>query len=179
MRGGRGGRNGRGGRGNKDGRGGRTPRDSGSLPELKTAGTVIQGPVTPSEIVCWRCKKKGHRASVCTVKSVHFTDAIDEDEAIFYSSVETCSREMEVKLEDNVSNVFLANVTNDQDTIILLDTQSSILIFRNRSIVSNMHTADNLIIVQGITGDRVGVHMEATVTDIGLNVTSVHTCQRI
>lgn len=129
---------------------------------------MVQGPVTPSEIVCWRCKKKGHRASVCTVKSVHFTDAIDEDEAIFSSSVETCSREMEVKLEDNVSNVFLSNVTNDQDTTILLDMQSSIHIFRNRSIVSNMRTADNLIIVQGITGDRVRVHTEATVTDIGL-----------
>ena len=168
ARGGRGGRNGRGGRGNRDGRGGRTPRDSGSPSELKTAGTMVQGPVTSNEIVCWNCHKKGHRASACTVKSVHFTDAIDEDETIFYSSVETCSRDMEITLEGRVSNVFLSNVTKDQDTTILLDTQSSIHIFRNRSIVSEMHTADNLIIVQGITGDRVKVHMAATVTDIGL-----------
>ena len=165
--GGRGGRNGRGGRGNRDGRG-RPPRDSGSISELKTAGTTAQGPMNPDEIICWSCKERGHRASACPVKRVNFTDAINEDELIFYSSIETCSHGTESKLEDCVSNVFLSNVTNDHDTTILLDTQSSIHVFRNRTILSDVHTADNLIIVQGITGDRVRVHMAATVTDIGL-----------
>lgn len=165
--GGRGGRHGRGGRGNRDGRD-RPPRDSGSIPGVKTAGTTAQGPINPAEIICLSCKERGHRASACPVKRVKFTGAIDEDELIFYSSVETCSPGMEAKLEDRVSNVFLSNVTNDHDTTILLDTQSSIHIFRNRTILSDVHTAGNLIIVQGITGDRVRVHMAATVTDIGL-----------
>ena len=71
---GRGGRSGRGRSGR--GRGGRG-RGRGAQEKPPTDDTKTEGKsppsITPEDIVCWTCGKKGHRSSNCPVKHVHFT----------------------------------------------------------------------------------------------------------
>ena len=152
---GRGGRTGRGGRG---GRGrGRAPQEEKGPAEAKTSKnppSPPSGPITPSEIICWTCGKKGHRSTSCSTKRVNFTN-VDEDVTIYFTTYDC-------------SPVLLTKIPEEPDTIILLDTQASIHLLHDPSVVTDIHTSATPITVQGITGERMRVTMEATIKDIGL-----------
>jgi hypothetical protein len=66
-----------------------------------------------------------------------------------------------------MDTIFLSKA-QDRDAIILLDTQASIHIFHDPSIVTDVRSSDSPVTVQGITGDRVRVTMEGTIQEIGL-----------
>ena len=166
---GRGGRSGRG----RGGRGGRA-RGRGAPETLLEgkggsslkASSVVSDATATADIECWTCHQKGHRSSTCPLKRVHFA-GLEEDETVFYTSIEThrCTS----STTDAASDVFLATVApKNDDTTILLDTQSSIHIIRSPSIALNIHDTHFPVTIQGITGDRVKISQEATIKDIGV-----------
>ena len=163
---GRGGRSG-GGRGGRGGRG----RGRGAPETLLEGkeGSILKGPsnaaatAATAEIECWTCHQKGHLSSTCPLKRVHFA-ALEEDETVFYTSVETLHSTSSTT--DTTRNVFLATAVPKDDTKILLDTQSSIHIIRSPTMAVNIHDTSFPVTIQGITGDRVRIRQEATIKDI-------------
>ena len=153
---GRGGRSGRG----RSGRG----RGRGASEKLPTEGTETEGKgppsITPDNIVCWTCGKKGHRSNKCPVKQVHFA-GLAEDEIIYYSAVQSIAT-------DVVSHVLLSAATREDDTVILLDTQSGIHLLQGPAIAIDIQNSQSPVTIQGITGNRVRITEEATIKDIGI-----------
>ena len=160
-----GGRSGRG-RGRGRGRGG---RGRGAPDKLfsETAETEGKGPsastasITPDEILCWACGKKGHRSSNCPVKKVSFA-GLEVDETVYYSSVQV------LQSTEAVNYVFHAAASAEHDSLILLDTQSSIHLLHSPAIAINIQDTESPVTVQGITGNRVRITQEATIKDIGI-----------
>ena len=169
------GRSGRGGRGGRVNRGGRTgrghyrpPNDSKPQEEPREAGIAREKSSNPADIICWTCHMKGHRSSACPTKKVHFAATTDDDHTMYFTAVKDFDRTKHDDAQcDQMDTIFLSKA-QDRDAIILLDTQASIHIFHDPSIVTDVRSSDSPVTVQGITGDRVRVTMEGTIQEIGL-----------
>ena len=171
---GRGGRGGKG-RGRGRGRGGFAP-----VPSTGGLGPPPE-PIKPSDIICWTCGKKGHRSTNCPNKQttstplkVHFSDSV-EDAQIYLTSVETFHPSNEESLPNteatkNPAITVLLSATDDlHQTIIMLDTQSSVHLISNKELMADVTTAMTPIVVQGITGDKLPVTLEGCIRDIGIS----------
>ena len=171
-----------GGRGRGRGRGGRGPRGGGrgrgrsSHEEKETVGKSSTTPAIKStapnldHIVCWNCGIKGHRSSTCTIKKVNFSSA--DDELIYLAASvpdwRTPCPDNACDDDQHRESIFFSTVSGNQDTMLLLDTQASIHIFRNPAITTDIETTSTPVTIQGITGDRVRVTQEGTIHDVGI-----------
>ena len=134
------GRGGRDGRGNRGGRGGgRSGRGRGR--GRTTSDSTISPPhaspsesITPYDIICWTCNKKGHRSSQCPDrsdkdKSVHFTE---EDSHVFLTHISDFEPQsddyypQEPEPDQHLTAVHLSATGNTSSTTLNLDTQSSV-----------------------------------------------------
>lgn len=156
-------------RGGRTGRGhSRPPNDSKPQEEPREAGIAREKSSNPADIICWTCHMKGHRSSACPTKKVHFAATTDDDHTIYFTAVKDFDRTKHDDAQyDQMDTIFLSKA-QDRDAIVLLDTQASIHIFHDPSIVTNVRSSDSPVTVQGITGDRVRVTMEGTIQEIGL-----------
>ena len=175
YRGGRGGRSHIGGRG----RGGRMQNDR---EPSTTYLSVLNKPfvttsLAPRDIVCWTCGKKGHRSSNCPTgnspKMINLASATEE--TIFLSAISKFNPRDDDCVPDTISVTTpvesISVITTGQvwsDTVIMLDTQASVHIISSPTIASDIIDAKVPVIIQGITGDRLRVSKEATITDMGL-----------
>ena len=146
------------------GRGGRGRYQS--APEKPpTADTETEGKGPPSitldNIVCWACGKKGHRSNKCPIEQVHFA-GLAEDEIIYYSAVQS------ITSGDTVSHVLFSAATREDDTVILLDTQSGIHLLHSPALAIDIQDSLSPVTIQGITGNRVRIIEKATIKDIGI-----------
>ena len=136
-------------------------------PNLKLPYT----PHPPREIVCFNCNEAGHRSTVCPHPHnphnarVHFTDSTDVQ--IFLSSV----TQFDPALEDDFpqSSVYLSKTSLSSPTTLLLDTQASIHIVCNPDLLPSIQESVDPIFVQGITRDRIRVHQEGILHDLGVS----------
>ena len=162
---GRGRGGGRSGRGR--GRGGRG-RGRGAPDKLFSETAEVEGKgasassasITPENIVCWTCNKKGHRSTNCPVKRVSF--ALAEDETVYYSAVQV------LEPIEGINHILHTAASPELDSLILLDTQSSIHLLHSPAIAMNIQDTASPVTVQGITGNRVRITQEATIKDIGI-----------
>lgn len=150
-----------------------TPPSSATMPHqrpptvhVKTAGQVRPPHAPPTrDIICYNCGEAGHRSTVCPHQaSVLYTDSSDVQ--IFLSSV----TEFDPSTEDDFpdSPIYLSRVSITSPTTLLLDTQASIHIVCNPELLTSIKPAEVPIFVQGITRDRIKVHEEGILYDLGV-----------
>jgi Zinc knuckle len=166
---GRGSRATRGGRGGR-GRGRFSNEEKGHLDDIKTTATA--SPITPDNIICWTCGKKGHRSNICPIKRVHFA-AAEDDETIFLTRTvpDNCTPPLKNSSHDlgeRTTSVFLSNVSGCEDTVLMLDTQSGIHLIRNPGILTTIMPSQFPITVQGITKDKVKIKDEGIIQGINI-----------
>ena len=169
--GGRGrGRGGRGHRGGGRGRGRSSHERKETVGKSSTAPPVKFTTPTLDHIECWNCGIKGHRSSTCPIKKVNF--ASTDDEIIYLAASvpdwRTSCPDDECDYIQHREGVYFSTVSGNQDTMLLLDTQASIHIFRNSAITTDVQTTPTPVTTQGITGDRVRVTEEGIIHDVGI-----------
>ena len=168
------GRGGRGGRGGRFGRGGRGGGGHGK--GYSSPAATPSEPYDPkvADITCLTRGKKGHRSYTCSnAKLVHFASSVEKTQ-ISLSTIETFHPAQDQYsgkvIPDNkeITSVLLSTANDLHNTIVMLDTQSSIHLVSNSALLTDITDSTSLVTVQGITGDKVGVTLEIYIKDIGV-----------
>lgn len=95
------------------------------------------------------------------MKQAHFA-GLAEDEIIYYSAVKL------ITSGDTVSHVLLSAATREDDTVILLDTQSGIHLLHSPALAIDIQDSLSPVTIQEITGNRFRIAEEATMQDIDI-----------
>ena len=172
-RGGRGGRSdrgggrggggvGRGGRGGGRGGRGRGRYQSEGTP---TASTHTSQSITPGTITCWTCGKSGHIASSCPDKTINYTR--NTEETIFLATIRDFHPGDEDSRPADETAVFHTTHSTSYGTL-MLDSQSSVHITRDKDLLEEIHDSARPIMIQGITRDKIRVTEEGTIRTLGI-----------
>ena len=126
--------------------------------------------ITPREITCWECGKKGHKKSECSMKRAYFIEEV-KPETAFYTTVERFSSQEEdigptVIAEERI----LIASKCESPTTLLLDTQASVHIISNAALLEEIFTTSSPINIQGITKNVTHVTLMGTLKCIGIQV---------
>ena len=109
-------------------------------------------PQPARDIICYNCGEAGHRSTVCPhQKNVHYTDSSEVQ--IFLSTVMHFDPSIEDDCPDNV--IYLSKASETSPTTLLLNTQASIHIVCNPTLLTSLMKSETPIYVQGITKDRI------------------------
>ena len=116
-----------------------------------------------------------------------------EETQIFLSNIETFhpaqDQYPDKVIPDNkeITSVLLSTANDLPNTIVMLDTQSSIHLVSNSALLTDITDSTSPVTIQGITGDKVRVTLEGYIKDIGVtayfgphmaaNILSYHSLQ--
>jgi hypothetical protein len=122
---------------------------------------------TPKDIVCYTCgEEPGHRSNVCrNTKSVSCMST--HDVSLFISEI----HDFQSKRDDDLPqlHIFLSTAHRDAiPTVLLLDTQASIHIVCNPTLLNSITLSSTPIYVQGITKNRIKVTEEGVIASLGI-----------
>ena len=126
--------------------------------------------ITPWEITCWECGKKGHKKSECTLKKAYFIEETTPETA-FLTTIETFnSREEELAPTPTKNKLVLLSSKTHAPTTLLLDTQASVHIVSNAALLEDIFTTTRPINIQGITKDVTHVTLMGKLRGVGIEV---------
>jgi Reverse transcriptase (RNA-dependent DNA polymerase) len=141
-----------------------------SAPPVKANGDgLLNTPtsITPRNIICWNCGKKGHKQEDCHSRKTYYS----QDKSAFLTSILEFNPNEELLItgEECTTPVLLStNTTVTTSNQLLLDTQASIHIICNGELLNDITKSTKPVTVQGITKDVINVNLRGTLKTIDI-----------